>query len=434
MAINKFYVLFILLLPLLLPKLAAQMVVWEEDFETCGNTVNCSGDRYTSANDFFGGASDYFGRIRSDEDFYLTDATNGNNIQVVSGGYSGQNGDYFYAAEDLDDTNPLEGNADAVGFKDITFTNIPIIGGTNMEFRGLFARGETNICGANSVYDALDFVELYYNVDGTGEVKALCFSANLECQDDEFNEALHNDPNCDRDGSDGLPLTNIFTEYTFAIPTGSNLDIRIRVSMDSGSEEFAFDYFRVFSDSPILPVELSKFKGYATPQGNELIWETASEQDNDHFLVERSEDAKQFTPIGKLKGAGTTLEPQQYRFLDEAVSIKSTVYYRLKQVDFDGAFEYSKIVAIESSKLENPTIQVYPNPVSNQLRFNFPKSFSEHTTLRICNTLGQPIRVIPLHSTSTMLELDVSSWQKGIYYIHVQTDQKPQTIQKIIVH
>ncbi|MEN0005996.1 MAG: T9SS type A sorting domain-containing protein [Bacteroidota bacterium] len=417
-----------------LSTISAQVIIWEEDFETCGNTVNCGASRYTSANDFFGGASDYFGRIRSNEDFYLTDATNGNKIQITSGGYSGQNGNYYYAAEDLDDTNPLEGNADAQDFKDLTFTGIPIAGGTNLEFRGLFARGETDVCGTASVYDALDFVELYHNVDNAGEVKALCFNADLDCQGDTFNEALHHDPNCDGNGSDGVALTHSFATYTFSIPTGSTLDIRIRVSMDGSSEEFAFDYFRVFSNTPLLPVELTSFEGYTTSEGKQLLWETASEQNNDYFAIERSYDAKQFEMIGKVPGYGTTAEPQQYAFLDEQEHFHSIIYYRLRQVDFDGQLEYSKIVAIRNALPEESTVEISPNPSANYVRFTLPTSLSSDLTLIIYSALGQEITTIIPNQNSSSVELDVSSWNAGVYYVFAKKNQQLISTQKLIIH
>jgi len=231
--------------------------VWSEDFEDHGNTANGGAGRYTSSSDFYGGSSDFFGRIRSDEDFYLTDATASNNIHVLTP-YIGQNGDYYYAAEDVNDTNPLEGTQDGNPFKDVTFTGIDISNSTGLTFKGLFAVGQTAGCGASN-YDGTDSVIVYYNLDGMGEVRALCFNADIECNGtgDFINEPFYYDPNCDGDGGEGTLLTNTFQEFSFSIPDGSSVSLRIRVQVEAGNEEFAFDYFRI--DAADIMADLFNF-------------------------------------------------------------------------------------------------------------------------------------------------------------------------------
>ncbi len=94
-----------------------------------------------------------------------------------------------------------------------------------------------------------------------------------------------------------------------------------------------------------------------------LDWETASEINNEHFLIERSYNVREFEVIGKVEGAGNTSESERYSFIDENPELNRPVYYRLKQVDFDGAYEYSLIkkIMIEQSAINIQ--KVYPNPV-----------------------------------------------------------------------
>ena len=229
--------------------------IFTEDFEDHGNTANGGAGRYTSASDFFGGASDYFGRINANEDFYLTNSTSGNNIAVLTP-YLGQNGSYFFAGEDLNDAGPLEGIQDGNPFKEISFTGVNIAGATNMCFSGLFAIGQTNPCGSSN-YDSTDYIKVYYTLDGGVEVEALCFYADLECNipADITNEPLYYDPNCDGDGGEGTLLTNTFAEFTFNVAgTGNVLDLRVEVRMDAGSEEVALDYLRIRSDTEVLGI------------------------------------------------------------------------------------------------------------------------------------------------------------------------------------
>ena len=86
-----------------------------------------------------------------------------------------------------------------------------------------------------------------------------------------------------------------------------------------------------------------------------------------------------------VEGNGTTIEVSNYEFLD--VNATAVNYYRLKQLDFDGAFEYSKVIMITSENTLDDKVSVYPNPVQEQLTV---KGFSG--ILTVYNILGQPVR------------------------------------------
>ncbi|MGB1309277.1 MAG: T9SS type A sorting domain-containing protein [Oceanihabitans sp.] len=232
--------------------------VFTEDFEDNGNTVNSGAGRYTSTNDFKDNTTgDYWGRIHgASREYYLT---NTSSTQTISTGtnYTGYNGNFFYAGEDLDDTGATLGNPDGDDIKEISFTGINITGATNMCFSGLFARGDNNGCGS-SRYDSTDYIRVYYSIDGATEVLGMQFAPDLECNipGDVSNEPLHHDPNMDGDGGEGAVLTSVLSEFTFNIAgTGSLLNLRVEVHMDSGSEEIAIDFLNVKSDSMTLGVE-----------------------------------------------------------------------------------------------------------------------------------------------------------------------------------
>lgn len=137
-------------------------------------------------------------------------------------------------------------------------------------------------------------------------------------------------------------------------------------------------YFGVGGASSALPVELILFEGEWQEVGKSvnLFWQTASEINNHSFEVERSLDGLTFHKIGDVQGAGTTYEIMDYAFYDFHIdtisfesgkgkkknSAKTVLYYRLKQLDFDGAYTYSKVIALSSYNLETNSVQVYPNP------------------------------------------------------------------------
>lgn len=121
--------------------------------------------------------------------------------------------------------------------------------------------------------------------------------------------------------------------------------------------------------SILFPVEYTHFT--ARPKGRtiDLSFGTATEQNNDYFEVQRSADNRTWEVLGQLAGAGTTGTPQQYAFTDRTPRAGSN-YYRLRQVDYDGSFEYSKTVVAELETLEED-ITIFPNPVSDQLTIRF---------------------------------------------------------------
>ncbi|MEM9849305.1 MAG: hypothetical protein AAF847_15580, partial [Bacteroidota bacterium] len=112
----------------------------------------------------------------------------------------------------------------------------------------------------------------------------------------------------------------------------------------------------------ILPVELLAFEAKADKDHIDLVWSTASERNNSHFELERSEDGKTFKAIARIQGQGTTLEQADYSYADHEAIPNVLYYYRLKQVDFDGAYEYSEIRAAELAA-EVGAMMLYPNPI-----------------------------------------------------------------------
>ncbi|MEM6700678.1 MAG: hypothetical protein AAF599_19895, partial [Bacteroidota bacterium] len=169
----------------------------------------------------------------------------------------------------------------------------------------------------------------------------------------------------------GMDIDGNLTEGSWVTATadlsafsGCLAQLVIEHSSNAASEELGIDNIN-FSEGAVLPVELTTFRVKNQKAGIELYWETASEYENDYFLVEKSEDAIHFETIGKVQGAGTTLVPQKYIFVDDASYSELTTYYRLKQVDFDGSFEYSSIISTKTK--ENANFKSYPNPIKDLL-------------------------------------------------------------------
>jgi hypothetical protein len=114
-----------------------------------------------------------------------------------------------------------------------------------------------------------------------------------------------------------------------------------------------------------LPVELISFVGWNDGDVNELEWVTATELNNELFVIERSADAINFVELGTVDGNGTTNYEITYNFTD-FTPIQGVNYYRLKQIDFDGTFEYSSIIAVEveGGVTKTSIVKLHPNPAN----------------------------------------------------------------------
>jgi len=130
-------------------------------------------------------------------------------------------------------------------------------------------------------------------------------------------------------------------------------------------QSFSEKIFIIGSTDPAnpLPVELVSFVAKAENDYVRLDWETASEKDNDFFEIQRSYDGENFDAIGIIEGNGTILSNVKYSFTD-FIPLSGISFYRLKQVDFDGDFEYSPVVSVNIEKSSD--LSIVPNPTSDE--------------------------------------------------------------------
>jgi len=163
-----------------------------------------------------------------------------------------------------------------------------------------------------------------------------------------------------------------------------------------------------------LPVELVSFTSESTDNVIKLIWKTASELNNSHFLIERSSTGSAFHEIARVKGHGTTYETHRYTFTD-SYPTPGTNYYRLKQVDYDGNFTYSPVV--EASWGNEGQLCLYPSPVSSELHIVLPKNWQEKGDIYIFNSLGQVQKAGHLDGSSLETTINVGALPPGPYFL-----------------
>lgn len=177
----------------------------------------------------------------------------------------------------------------------------------------------------------------------------------------------------------------------------------------------------------LLPVELIHFEVSANDNNKALLnWTTASENNNDYFEVQKSTTGNKWETIGKVSGMGSTNTEVNYEFTDPT-SISGLTYYRLKQVDFNGEYEFSPLRSIEL--ISSKKITVYPNPA--QSIFIIEGYEGEVNNINLFNVLGESMnkKVSIKRSNGTMVEIDASVLPKGTYILRT-----PQGTNKILIH
>ena len=180
-----------------------------------------------------------------------------------------------------------------------------------------------------------------------------------------------------------------------------------------------------------LPVDLIAFT--AEPLGNKnalLQWTTASEINNSHFDIERSYDGRTFEVVGEVAGNGNSQHQIEYSYTDASVSkVQNTVYYRLKQVDFDGAYEYSDIRVVRFDAVGNDMqIVAYPNPMNDELNVMLSLPSGEKYQLQVTNLQGALVHQKNHVFSSGLHTLDLSKWNSGVYIVEVISDRGSEHI------
>ncbi len=172
-----------------------------------------------------------------------------------------------------------------------------------------------------------------------------------------------------------------------------------------------------------LPIELLDFDAQQLGDAVGVSWITASEINNDYFVVERSSNGLLFDEIGTIQGAGNSSETINYGMADRS-PLTGISYYRLKQVDFDGAFTYSQIESVSFSS-ENNTYVIYPNPTTGSVLI---KGVAPGSQVVVYNPLGQQLQP-PVMTNGSQYSIDLSAYPRGIYYIKINGEVQQLILQ-----
>ena len=189
-----------------------------------------------------------------------------------------------------------------------------------------------------------------------------------------------------------------------------------------------------------LPVELIYFYSEIYEDSVLLKWGTATEVSNYGFDIERSINNFNFQTIGFVEGSGNSNSPKHYTFADSLVEMTGVVYYRLKQIDFIGSFEYSDTVVVDflsSITLENSNIPSqfgvsnnYPNPFNPATKINIELPSRQLLKIDLYDISGKLVKGIVSQEFlpgTYQLYLDLSTYSSGIYFVRFESQKNTIT-------
>lgn len=216
--------------------------------------------------------------------------------------------------------------------------------------------------------------------------------------------------------------------------TGLNIGQTYVLMVDGWAGAVCNFVFSGWTAVGILPIELINFSGKNEGDANKIDWTTATELNSDYYILEKSANGVDFINMINIVAAGNSVAPTHYQTFDMS-PYKEISYYRLKQFDFNGSFEYSNIIAINNINLTDYISDVIPNPTNNIIRFDVNTLTKNTITTEIMDNLGKVLTTenFKIEDGYTTINLNLEDLNSGIYILKVIFKNSSKTeIKKII--
>jgi hypothetical protein len=227
------------------------------------------------------------------------------------------------------------------------------------------------------------------------------------------------------------PHTFWILEGDHGAATGTNSDFTVSRTGMSGYSFFAM----AFPSAAPLPVELVSFAANCEDNNTVAVnWTTASEHNSDYYTVEKSRDGSIWNVLKTIPAAGNSTQLINYSVAD-ATDVSGTIYYRLTQVDVDGALKVYDIVSTNCFAEKELTLLAYPNPSNGQFSLKIENAKGGKYDLAITDMQGKTIdqQSIDLESGTTVVKLNPANVQPGVYLLQFKQDGNVLQQQKLVI-
>jgi hypothetical protein len=303
-----------------------------------------------------------------------------------------------------------------------TFSIVGILAGPN------FFAGQSGQSISYASWNSGDGLRFSFNSTGGNNLR---FQYYIRCSSTDvgtFKLRISNDlTNWTDLEAEFLPTTSFILHGPYTIP--SIFDDKTSVFIDlyksndavSSLNNIRLDEVKLIGDGP-LPVELISFTALVEIEKVNLTWSTATEVNNYGFNIERRIQNEEWNKIGFVHGSGNSNSPKSYTFTDQPLG---GIYfkYRLKQIDFDGTYEYSNEVDVTLNKINNFTLeQNYPNPFNPTTTIRFSLPIESFVTIKVFNLLGEQVSEVIRQSLKEgfhEIKFDGSNLASGVYFYHL---------------
>jgi hypothetical protein len=231
-----------------------------------------------------------------------------------------------------------------------------------------------------------------------------------------------------------------YVSQNITVPAAGSYQVRVAAKNDKTTEFWMIKNGEVTAcvsspPSP-LPVSLTSFTGTVTTEGTKIKWTTATEVNNDHFIVSRSSDAMNYEEIGRMEGFGTSSTRHDYLFTDDQVP-DGMSYYKLSQFDYDGTRkDYGPIAVRKKSVSPRDNISiVYPNPFSDRFTYRIQSEYSGPAYLYIWDQKGTVLDrvLVKMNEGNNNIEyMPNEVLPPGMYLVGINTGDKIFGVTKAI--
>lgn len=182
----------------------------------------------------------------------------------------------------------------------------------------------------------------------------------------------------------------------------------------------------------VLPVNLLSFKLELKNGSTELRWTTASEKDNNEFILSRSADGKTFKELTRIKGAGNSNENKNYSYTDRN-PLNGINYYQLAQLDNDGQLNVIGDQVV-NFKLSSASVTVFPNPTAREINVSIPSEFGKKADVSILDITGKTLHAEKLTLLQGVANYKLNNTQlpAGTYIVKVKGEQKTESLKVLV--